>query len=175
MPELALYLPPFLRDYAELRETLSTEELTVGTAWTDVQHVWDEQFIQTCSETGISHWERMMQTAPEPSDSLQDRRFRILVALSGRGTIQAFLDNVCGTNNYFLKMEQGVPYRLTIGLAVKSEAQRQSIRGQLLRMLPANLDPTIRLAYNQHCGLSGKTHTQLHNYTQNQIRWEVPI
>ena len=76
------YLPYVIRDYAEFQGIMGSEQPEVEKAWNTTDDLLDNQFIPTAGNMGLSRWEKILGITPKGTDSLEDRRFRILTRIS---------------------------------------------------------------------------------------------
>ena len=72
------YLPYVIRDYAEFQGIMGSEQPEIEKAWNTTDDLLDNQFIPTAGNMGLSRWEKILGITPKGTDSLEDRRFRIL-------------------------------------------------------------------------------------------------
>ena len=80
--KLEQYLPYVVRNYTEFQGITQSEQPEFEQVWTDAVNLWNNQFISTAKEIGLSRWERMLKLRASPSDTLDERRFRIRNRLS---------------------------------------------------------------------------------------------
>ena len=77
--DLVSYLPPFMADYKEIRETLKAEDPEFRLIWDASQSVLYNEFIMTADEYGISRYEKMLDLYPAKEDTLESRRAKVLI------------------------------------------------------------------------------------------------
>lgn len=77
--DILKYLPPIVADSREFKLVANGVNPELILNWEALEEVMDNQFIMTLSIVGIERWEAMLQLYPKPSDSLDQRRLRILV------------------------------------------------------------------------------------------------
>lgn len=100
------YLPYAMRDFKEYEGIMESEQPEFDQAWNNADDLLNNQFISTAGNVGLSRWEKILEITPKGTDSLEDRRFRILTRINeelltpfrnfgislkpfvGRGTIQ---------------------------------------------------------------------------------------
>jgi len=75
--DLKEYLPPFLREYKELRAVMETENPEFETAWKATRRVLDNEFLETADEYGIARFEKLLCIIPSKDDTLESRRARV--------------------------------------------------------------------------------------------------
>ena len=144
------YLPYVIRDYAEFQGIMGSEQPEIEKAWNTTDDLLDNQFIPTAGNMGLSRWEKILGITPKGTDSLEDRRFRILTRINEERTYQLLVK---------------------IGLAAKNNFN--DVESLLNRVVPQNMVVTLLQLYNTHAELGRFTHAQLAAYTHNQLRNEV--
>lgn len=136
-----------------------------------------DQFVQTATNNGISRWESILQIIPKGTDSLSDRKFRILTRLNEQlpysyRMLQQQLETLCGQDGYTAEINSGA-YTLTIRVALTAKNNFNDVATMLWRVVPANMIIDLSLRYNQHSTLTPFNYAQLAAYTHNQLRNEV--
>lgn len=171
------YLPPILRGVREYEVALDiAEQPEYEIAWPEAQRLKDNQFVHTMDAYGVGRWERMLGLVRKASDTLEDRRFRILVQLNvtlpyTMQRLRETLDSLVGSG-YALALDHN-EYTLTVRVALAARAQMEAVEAVLHRMVPANIVIDLSLMYNKHEQLRPYTHAQLAAYTHEQLRSEV--
>ena len=75
------YLPPFIQQFTEMNMIMSAEQPEVDSLWNSCENILNESFILYASEIGIKRWETIVGVTPKATDTLDERRFRILLVL----------------------------------------------------------------------------------------------
>ena len=169
------YLPPAFRDAPMLRAVLDVaEQPELERLWSAAEDVERDQFLLTATENGIARWEEMLGIAPLASDTLEDRRFCVLVRLMEElpytwGKLKEMLLKICGADGYTASLTAGV-YKVTIRVALGQSGSEQAVMNMLRRVLPANMTLDYSLLYNRYGDLEGMTYEQLAAFTHEQIR-----
>lgn len=171
---LIKYLPLYMQEYAEIRQILSADQDAIDATWDSVDSIWDNQFIEYASEVGVKRWEKMLNITPKATDTLPERRFRIMTKLQS-DTPYTFLKlnekltTLCGEDGYSIYL---VPndYYLEIKLALGNENMLADVEDILNNMIPANMQRHIQVMFNTHKLLSAYTHDALAAYTHDQLR-----
>lgn len=166
-----------LREINEFQQICSAEEAELTELRNELSGIVGDNFVQSLSESGCARWESMLKITPKATDSVQDRRFRILAALNQdtpytmRGLRQQ-LEILCGADGYSAELDAN-RYSLAIRLALTAKGQFDEVQNLLARILPANICAEITLKYNQHTTLGVYTHGQLAVRKHNDLRNEV--
>ena len=75
--QLINYLPYQVREFQEYKGIAIGEQPEFELAWDHWQEVFDNQFIDTAKDYGLSRWEKMLHITPKATDTLESRRIRI--------------------------------------------------------------------------------------------------
>ncbi len=131
----------------------------------------------TATLRGIKRREKEYGIMPKDTDSMEDRRYRILLAEMRtlpftETSLRKKLDAICGHENYELTISADM-------VALKVELTRKSMFEDLQSLIdevtPLNMLVECSLRYNQYQTLAKFTHEQLAKYTHTQLRNEVLI
>lgn len=114
---------------------------------------------------------------PKGTDSLEDRRFRILTRINEElpytlPQLRNILETLCGKGNYSADVEEGT-YQLLVKIGLAAKNNFNDVESLLNRVVPQNMVVTLLQLYNTHAELGRFTHAQLAAYTHNQLRNEV--
>lgn len=80
--KLINYLPYQIREFEEYKGITTGEQPEFELAWNSYRDVFENQFIDTAGDYGLSRWEKMLQLTPKATDSLETRRIRIKTRLN---------------------------------------------------------------------------------------------
>lgn len=171
------YLPYVIRDYAEFQGIMGSEQPEIEKAWNTTDDLLDNQFIPTAGNMGLSRWEKILGITPKGTDSLEDRRFRILTRINEElpytlPQLRNILETLCGKGNYSADVEEGT-YQLLVKIGLAAKNNFNDVESLLNRVVPQNMVVTLLQLYNTHAELGRFTHAQLAAYTHNQLRNEV--
>ena len=166
-----------IRDYAEFQGIMGSEQPEIEKAWNTTDDLLDNQFIPTAGNMGLSRWEKILGITPKGTDSLEDRRFRILTRINEElpytlPQLRNILETLCGKGNYSADVEEGT-YQLLVKIGLAAKNNFNDVESLLNRVVPQNMVVTLLQLYNTHAELGRFTHAQLAAYTHNQLRNEV--
>lgn len=155
----------------------NTEQREFDRLNTAVDEVLDTQFVSTAGERGIARYEKIFGITPMDTDTLDERRFRVLAKINAQlpfsiRRLRQQLSTLCGEDGYKLEVNGGV-YTLTVKVALTAKRNQQAVEELLADIVPANMVCTTSLLYNQHADLTRFTHAQLAALTHFAIREEV--
>ena len=175
--QLLDYLPPFLQDVVDLRYIMKAEQPEFDNLWEQIENALKDQFIIIATEKGIKRWEQMLKISPKDTDTLEERRFRIITKINRElpyteRKLHETLTAICGEGNYEIDL-QPQNYHITVKLALANQNNYREVVDLLKDMLPANLTQTVQVQYNPHGYFINITHSEMSAYTHTQLRNEV--
>lgn len=170
------YLPPVVGDTTEFKAISQAENPEINNLWAEHDTVLDDQFINTLDEESCARWEKMLNITPLGTDTLQDRRFRILAYINTDipytyKQLEIMLSNLCGADGYTMQL-QNTLYKLVVRVALSASKQYSEVEKLLKRTVPANMLIDLDLLYNQHQYLAQFTHQYLSAFTHQQLKEE---
>lgn len=103
-------LPGYFQEILEFQELMSTEEIELKGFFGELQQVWNNLFIQTADEATIQYHENLLNLTPDPGDSLEIRRWRVINRYLRRppftlGILHEQLNSLLGIGNYTLTVD----------------------------------------------------------------------
>ena len=140
---LATFLPPVTRDSKDVQELMRIEDTELQALWEAMCDIFYNQFISTMTAYGLQQWEAIFDVMPKATDTLQDRRTRILQLLMGTRpytvlSFQAILDNIYGPGNVTIHVDND-KYEFWMELTADMMSQNMSIREFAETIVPKNL------------------------------------
>jgi len=171
------YLPHYMQEYMEIRTIMQVEQPEIDTLWDAIEKAFADQYILDATNYGVSRWETMLGIHPKDTDTLDERKFRILTRLNSElpytiTKLNEALTTLCGEDGYSIDL-QPENYHIEVKLALSNESNYSEVENILKKMLPANLSQHIQIMYNAHKVLNQFSHAELAAYTHNQLRKEV--
>ena len=140
---LKTFLPPVTRDSKDVQELMRIEGTALQALWEAMCDIFYNQFISTMTAYGLQQWEKIFDVMPKASDTLQDRRTRILQLLIGTRpytvlSFQAILDNIYGLGNVTIHVDND-KYEFWMELTADMMSKNMSIREFAETIVPKNL------------------------------------
>ena len=141
--KLINYLPYEPRKYAEFQGITTGEQPEFELVWDSEQEVFDNQFIDTASDYGLSRWEKMLKIFPKGTDTLETRRARIktklnnFVPYSFRVLIR-MLTAISNGDPFNVSIEPG-SYLLKIETQWGASGQMEGLEYLIKEVVPYNL------------------------------------
>ena len=175
--KLINYLPQFMQEFMEMQKVMEAEQPEIDLLWNAADNALADQFILEATEYGVERWESMLGISPKDTDSLDERKFRILTMVNQElpftmQKVEQALTNLCGADGFSITLN-AAEYKINVKLALSNENNRGEVEKILHKMIPANLVKSIVIMYNPNFVLMQFTHAQLSAYTHEQLKSEV--
>lgn len=141
--DLLSYLPPFLQEFKENRETLNAENPEFVLVWNNADRVLRNEFIETADEYGISRFEGILKIIPSRADTLEIRRKRVMLQWFSKipYTLRVFLERlsaICGDSDYSVVKEY-LKYKIGITTNLEEAGQAEELDRLIEEMMPCNM------------------------------------
>ena len=175
--KLINYLPHFMQLYREMVTIMETEQTEVDRLWTEAENALADQFILEATENGVKRWESMLGISPMDTETLDERKFRILAKLNQElpytlRKLEQALTNLCGAGNYVVEIT-AAEYHIKVKLALANQNNYHEVEKLLMKMVPANMTQYVQIMYNKHEAWMSYMHSQLAAYTHKRLKSEV--
>ena len=166
-------LPYIFRPIYDYRGMCDASGVELEALYKGVSQLLDDQFVQTASPNVIARWEKYCGIIPKATDTLEERRFRVLANLTDSPPytdryLNNLLNRLCGEGNWRI-IRDYENYSLSVELSAESVANTETIMELVKKIIPANLKLTVQSYRSRHNELSEYTHEQLAAYTHNDI------
>lgn len=171
------YLPGVLREVKEFKALSAAENPEIVTVWEELENVLDDQFVSESTLNGVKRWEKILDIKPMDTDTMDERKFRILSRLNEQlpytyGNLEEQLKLLCGPDGYKMILDNDA-YVLSVKVALTAKKKFKEVGFLLDRVVPCNIVISLILLYNQHFTFSKYTHYELSQYTHNRLREDV--
>lgn len=171
--DLIKYLPSFYFNSEEVKNiqaSVQSEDIAVKEA---IKDVLNQLFVDTAT-WGLNSWEKMLGLKIDTTETLENRRARVMTRLRGTGTVtKSMIKNVCKSfTNGEVDVIENTDYSFTIKFVdIKGiPGNLNYLRDAIEEIKPAHLNFNFEYTYNTHNSLKLKTHDFLKNMTHDQIR-----
>ncbi len=171
------YLPSVLLDTFEFPTICNAAQTEFNEQASAVEAVLNASFVSLADENGIARYEKIFGVAPQDTDTLDERRFRVLSKINAQlpfsvRRLKQQLATLCGERGYELLL---IPEQYTLEVKVELTAKRNlnAVEDLLRDIVPANLIQKCTLLYNQHQIIAKLTYAQMAKYLHQQLREEV--
>ncbi len=177
MAEIKSYFPDILNEVKEFKLIDEAENPELLFLWEQSEKIFNNQFIVTSDETGVKIVEDMLELKPKASDTLQERKFKILTKYNEDipytiRKLNEVLTTLCGENGFKIAINRNI-FNIHIKVELISKKNVDAVTELLERIIPMNMIYKVSLLYNQHQMLVPYTHEQLSVLTHKDIREEV--
>ena len=171
------YLPPYMQEYLEIKAIMQAEQPEIDALWSATEQVFANQYILDATEYGVMRWESMLDISPKATDTLDERKFRILTRLNQElpytlTRLKEMLTVLCGADGFTIDLQANL-YHIDIKLAVGNHNNYGEVQRMLNTMIPANMTQYITLMYNPHRAIKLLRHMDLRPITHENVRKEV--
>lgn len=137
--------------------------------------VLDSQFIEDAPEKVIAKWEGYLDIVPNGTDTLDERRFRVLARV---GDVPPYTDKylenklnqMCGEGYWRIYRDYN-NYALIVEISMDSSANTKTLFELIRDIIPANMNLTVQEYRTRHHELAGYTHEQLAQFTHDEIKF----
>lgn len=142
--DLLSYWMPLLRKIYEFKQIAKAEEPELRYILEAIDRTLANMFIETADEYGIKRFEDMMGLFPEEGDSLETRRFNVLIKWNDRipytdKELYNRLLSLCGSADKFTLEEHYTEYWLKVATHLGVAGAFDAVAKLLEDMLPCNL------------------------------------
>ena len=173
------YWPRLLQKIRDFEELASAVQPELNIIIKHLNALPEEYFLNHMTRFGVERWEEILKIIPPKTDTLDDRRFRVIARLGERlpytyRTMIKYLAVLCGEENFEVNLDHN-NYYLLVKLALQTKSQYDSVVDMLRRMVPANLILDVQIMYNRHIDLRPYEHDGLGEYTHEGLREDESI
>lgn len=173
------YWPRVIGDMRDFQEIARGENPEFATIWEAMERFIQDCFVHTGTEWAIKRWEQIFNIGTYPTDTLDQRRSRILAVITRSlpYTMRALLrmlETLLGAGNFAATVNP-VTSTLIVLVNVRVAHQWDDVRQLLDAVVPANLAIEIGNLYSTHERLAGYTHAQLAAYSHKYIQEQLEV
>lgn len=141
--DISQFLPPVSRDSRDMQEIMRVENPEFMLLWEIMVDLLDNQFIPTMGELGLSHWEWILEVLPQDTDTIEDRRNRILRLLAGTRPytvekLQEMLDTTFGRDAVGVDLDENL-YEIWFILSKEMRERSGEVINYAEPIVPKNL------------------------------------
>lgn len=141
--DISQFLPPVSRDSQDIQEVMQIENPEFKLLWDIMADLLDNQFIPSMGELGLSHWEWILEVLPQDTDTIEDRRNRILRLLAGTRPytvekLQEMLDATFGNGAVGVDLDENL-YEIWFILSKEMRERSGEVINYAEPIVPKNL------------------------------------
>ena len=142
---------------------------------TDAENLEKDLFTGTATEEGIARREKLFGVIPKDTDSLEDRRYRILLKENSEipytiNSLKNKLETLCGEDGVAIELTEDT---ITVKVALTRKGMYEDTAKMLEEIVPLNIIVDCLQMYNSYSDISNITYGGLAEKTYGQIRNEV--
>lgn len=142
--EIDLYpmLPPTVNEFVEFKEITKAQSMELNRIRIHLIGIFKDRFVLEATEHGLRRWEKVLKIHRRSTDTLEERRFRILAKMNNRlpYTFRALiqrLNAICGEGKYQVFLDANA-YELNFEFFEKI-ADVKLLKDTMEEMIPVNL------------------------------------
>lgn len=175
--DLKTYLRGLMKEVREMNAIMEAETPEIRKLWQAAEDCMNDQFISEATENGIARREKALGIIPFGTDTLEDRRLRVLSRYNEnipytRKALIGMLEALCGPNGFALYVETS-EFSVTVKVALAVKKQADIIAETLERVLPYEMVYSVELLYNTWEKVSRYTWGALDSLSWKAIKEEV--
>ena len=141
----------------------------------DAENLEKDLFTGTATENGIARRENLYSIIPNDTDTLEDRRYRVLTKENSEipytiRSLKRKLETLCGENGVTIELTEE---KITVKVALARKGMYEDTTKMLEEIVPLNLLTECLQMYNTWEMLESYTWGELANRTWEQLRSEV--
>ena len=172
-PKVERYYPDVVAPAKEFKKLASAENPEFQILWDQAWEWMKNTFVYDFSEAGCERWEKMLDIAPEPGDSFEDRRRAILARIQDsrpytERTLSKYVENILGPNDD--ASVKVVPNDYVVKVSARSAISPKIPKAlvQIRSYIPANLTLKGEIDYKHertlYVGMKRKTSRVINVY-----------
>lgn len=141
MANLIKYLPDIYKEFYDYQKMFEAENPEFDLFYQASDKVDNNFFPQTADGKGLGYFEDLLDITPLPTDSLEDRRYRVIARLNQRFPyteiqLRRMLAELLGWDGYTLTIED---LHAIVNLTEGNNAKLKSLREMLQDVIPMNM------------------------------------
>lgn len=175
--DVSKYYPDVIKDFREFVALASAENPEMSDLWSEIENTMNNQFIQDSDGTGIKKFEKLVDITPYATDTLEERKFRVMakwnanIPYTERRFIE-MLDNLCGEGGYTININRP-DHSAIIKVALVSKKNVSAVEDLAERIVPAEMTLSVDLLYNTWGQVKSLTWGALKSLTWHDVKAEV--
>lgn len=141
--DLLSYLPPFLREYEEIKSALKAENPEFKLIWEQTEKILDNSFIDRADEYGIKRFEKLLGILPEADSNIEVRRSVVKAKWLSKlpytyRMLLKQLEIICG-DDFSVTKSFETDYYLRVVTHLRDYEKALEVKKLLDEMIPANM------------------------------------
>ena len=141
------YWPEVVKNIRDFHQLAAAEEPEFNLLYSCVLRFIQDTFILSATEWSISRYERIFNLETYPTDTLDQRRARILMSVTRQlpytmRALRLMLQSLLGDGNFKATVDP-IRSELNVLVNVRAAHQMDDVRALLSAVVPANLSVTV--------------------------------
>lgn len=160
--DISTLQPPTVKNLKDFEEIANVENKNFNKVRMQIIDIFNNRFVHLANEQGIARWEKMLEIQRRRTDTLEERRQRVLAKINNKlpytmRTLKQLLNSLCGENNYGIFLD---PEEFELHLELYSKINDVvNLKNTLEAMIPLNIwlhfvyaikVPPIKIAARKH-------------------------
>lgn len=176
--EIRRYWADVFSSLREAQQIAIAENPEFTLVWEHIRQFIDDCFVQTAQRHVIERWEAIIGISPLSSDTLNERRNRILYMMqitlpyTLRKLKHVYLAQIVGEGNYKVTLDY-VACTIEVLINPAKKAQWDDVAQMLDTILPCNLALIMGYMGTPHDMIEKYTHDELSKFSHDQMRDEL--
>lgn len=169
-------MPKIIANIPEIATIYETNDKQISELEAGVDELDNNIFVTTMNKECVGRWEKVLEIVPKDTDTLDERRFRILSKRIEKlpysyKVIQRKLETLSPNGIEMIIDRTTKHIRVKIGL--ESAQMREDVQSFLEEALPLDMTYFVEVLWNTHAMLATKTHGELAVLTYGELREKV--
>lgn len=144
--DINIYWAEIIRDTAQFGQIAVAENPEFNRLSECIFTALEDSFIHSANEYGVSRWESMLQIAPSSTDTLDDRKARVLTYLNLKlpytwRVLKQLVEGIVGVGNVEMALDNNTQ---TLHITIPKK-HHDAVRELVGRVIPMNLDVQYKL------------------------------
>ena len=174
---MQLEYPDVILNIDEIKSIYDSEEKTGIQLEKNIEKTDTDISIITAAESGIAHRENILGIKPQDTQSLEERRFQVLLKWTDsfpytEKSLRKKMNELIGEKKYTLEIDYEV-LNAKIMLSLDKRDTYDYVMNFLEEILPLNLYINLEIEFNRYKLLSQFTYGELKKYTHKELREHV--
>lgn len=173
--QLRDYWPAYLQQLREFGYIAQAEQPELESLTSAFASAVDDFYLETLTLDGVIRWEQIMRIPSVSTDSLEDRRSRVMLTYMFQTpyTLNSLIAYITTISNDAIITVDYANRILHISAVLTGQQQRDTLRQLVEQRAPANMIVDLIMLSNRHRVLAQYTHRALGAYTHEELMDEV--
>ena len=139
--DIQKYWTAVVRSVGEFQQIAVAENPEFNDLSACLTRLLNDSFVKDATEYGVKRWESILNIIPNPNETLEDRKIKILSLLNMTlpytyKMLDGVVESILGEGNYNMYIKE---YTLTLETNFKSDNEYRDIQNLFEQVMPKNL------------------------------------